>query len=157
MLKRAVLIALLLSPSLFSVVMAAPPAQAIKLDPKMYGMWLLDAAHSKFGGPYPSPTSGLVNWTEHGWVFAVNSAEGLYGDATVIDHGCILVGVKRDYTCEVRIVTPTHLHLIMRNNGRIEREGDIELLDANTQRAVHRVTPSAGASYTEATIWTRAH
>ena len=74
----------------------------------------------------------------------------------MIDQGCILVGVSSPYTCEVQIVTPKHVHLIMRDGGRIDREGDIELVDDNTQRTVHKVTPSTGAAYIETTIWTRA-
>lgn len=143
--------------ALTAVALTAEPARAASLDSMMYGMWVLDTAHSQFGGPYPAPKSGLVNWTEHGWVFAVMSADGLYADAAVIDHGCILVGVPRPYTCQIDIVTPTHVHLILRNGDRTEREGDIELVDDNTQRIVHRVTPADGTPYTETTLWTRAH
>ena len=137
---------------------ACAPAsrQSVALDPKMRGMWALDTARSQFGGPYPAPKSGLVNWTEHGWVFALGTADGsVYADGAVIDQGCILVGVPSPHTCEVQVVTPTHVHLIMRDGARIDREGDIELVDDNTQRTVHRVTPSTGAPYTETTIWTR--
>lgn len=135
----------------------AEPPHGATLDSRMYGMWMLDPARNTSDGPYPTPKAGLVNWTEHGMVFAITLADGsLYADATVFDdHGCIMVGVPKTYRCEVDIVTPTHVHLIVRRGQTIEREGDIELVDNDTQRTVHKVTPEHGEPYTETTVWTR--
>jgi hypothetical protein len=135
---------------------AAPVPHGMHLDSRMYGTWTLDAARSHFGGPYPAPTSGMVNWNEHGWAFAIGSNEEVvYTDAVSVDQGCALVGVSGSVTCAAEATSPTHVHMVIREGGRISRVADIDLLDDNTQRAVHVITPSEGAPYTETTLWTR--
>jgi hypothetical protein len=37
----------------------------------------------------------------------------------------------------------------------VRRVGDIELVDSNTTRTTHRVTPAEGAPYVETTVWRR--
>lgn len=153
--KRSTLLASLFA-MFAAIALVAPSARAASLDSRMYGMWVLDVPHSTFGGPYPAPKSGLVNWTEQGLVFAITLGDGsLYADATVTVGGCILVGVPASYGCEIRIASPTHVHLTVRDGQHVERDADIELIDDNTERTVHRVTPADGAPYTETTLWTR--
>ena len=128
----------------------------LALDPRMYGMWTLDASHSVFGGPYPPPISGKVNWTANGWSFALSFADGgLYTDAAYTDDGCSLVGVSASKSCTVKALSPTHVRLIIREGAHVDRTADIELIDVDTERAVHRVTPLKGAAYTETTTWKR--
>jgi hypothetical protein len=130
--------------------------QHLGLDARMYGMWTLDTSHSTFGGPYPPPVSGEVNWTASGWAFALRLADGgLYTDAAYTDGGCSLVGVPASTNCTVEAVSPTHVRLIIRDGDRVDRTADIELIDKDIQRAVHRVTPPKGEAYTETTIWKR--
>ena len=130
--------------------------QHLALDARMYGLWTLDAPHSVFGGPYPPPISGKVNWTVSGWAFALAFADGgIYTDAAYTDYGCSLVGVPAPWRCSVEVVSPTHIHLVMREGSRVDRSADIELVDENTQRALHRVTPSTGQPFTETTVWKR--
>jgi|SRR6185295_17417797 len=130
--------------------------QHLALDPRMYGMWTLDAGHSVFGGPYPPPIGGKVNWNTSGWAFALSFAEGgMYTDAAYTDDGCSLVGVPLSWGCTVKAVSPRHVRLVVREGSRVDRTADIELIDKDTQRAVHRVTPSKGAAYTETTVWKR--
>jgi hypothetical protein len=122
----------------------------------MYGMWTLDVAHSVFGGPYPPPITGKVNWTANGWAFALSFDDGgIYTDAAYTDDGCSLVGVSNSWSCYIEAITPTHVRLIVRDGSRVDRTADIELVDNDTERAVHRVTPSEGAAYTETTLWKR--
>jgi hypothetical protein len=131
------------------------PLPAQVMDPGLRGNWSLDVAKSSFG-PNGTPTSGMVNWTDHGWVFALAFPNGyVYADAVVLDHGCELIGVPKDYDCAIALVAPKHLRLTLKQAGEVRRVGDIELIDSNTTRAVHRVTPAGGSSYTETTIWTR--
>ncbi len=128
----------------------------LSLDARMYGMWTLDTGHSTFGGPYPPPISGKVNWSAGGWAFALSFSDGgMYTDAAYTDDGCSLVGVPGSWGCSVEAITPTHVRLIVRDGTRIDRTADIELVDQDTERAVHRVTPSKGAAYTETTLWRR--
>ena len=90
---------------------------------------------SDFGGG-PKPKMGQVNWTTHGWVFAIITGDGqLYADSVVIDRGCTLVGVPSDYSCDVKVVTPRHVQLTLKQGTAVRRVGDIELLDKNTTRA----------------------
>ena len=138
------------------VAKASTPHQHLSIDPRMYGIWTLDAAHSAFGGPFPAPTKGQVNWTASGWAFALAFPDGsLYTDAAYTDDGCSLVGVAAPWECSVEVLSPTHVRLIMREGPRVDRVGEIELVDKDTQRAVHRVTPSHGQPYTETMLWKR--
>lgn len=133
-----------------------PAPHHLALDAQMYGMWTLDIGQSVFGGPYPSPTKGMVNWTAGGWAFALAFADGgLYTDAVYTDNGCSLVGAPDTWGCSVEAVSPTHVRLIIRNRRRVERTADIRLVDKDTQRTVHRVSPLKGAPYNEMTIWKR--
>lgn len=130
--------------------------QHLALDARMYGMWTLDAKHSVFGGPYPPPINGMVNWTPSGWSFALALPDGgLYTDAVYTDGGCSLVGAPATWGCSVEALSPTHVRLIIRDGPHVERTAEIELIDNDSQRTVHRVTPSKGARYTETTIWKR--
>jgi hypothetical protein len=139
----------------FAVLLTAAPARGQQIDPALRGVWKLDVAKSDFG-PWPKPKMGQVNWSEHGWVFALVTADGrMYEDATVTERGCTLIGVPDDYSCEVKVVTPRHVHLTLRQGSAVRRVGDIELLDKNTTRATHRVTPAEGKPYVEKTIWER--
>lgn len=98
---------------------------------------------------------GFVNWGEHGWTFAIVTAEGrLYADAAETDHGCTFIGMApNDLSCTVEMVTPRHVRLTMKEGATIRRIGDIELLEDGTTQTTHHVTPSQGAPYVEKTIW----
>ena len=124
-------------------------------DPDLRGYWILNVAKSDFGSG-EKPKSGLVNWTERGFVFAIVNADGsLYADSVMIDHGCSMVGVPSSFSCQLKVIEPRHLQLIVRDAQRISRVAEIELLDSNTTRTTHRVTPEKGAPYVEKTIWER--
>jgi hypothetical protein len=133
----------------------APAAASRRPDPGLYGVWTLRVDKSDFGGA-PKPKAGQVNWTEHGWVFALVTGDGhLYADGVTTDHGCTLIGVPSDYSCDIALLTPQHLRFTLRQGTAIRRVGDIELVDKNTTRTTHRVTPAQGAPYVEKTIWER--
>jgi hypothetical protein len=130
-------------------------AQAQRVDPSLLGNWTLNVAGSTFGPDGP-PTAGTVRWTEHGWVVALVFANGyVYADAVVTDKGCGLIGVPSDYTCHIAVLAPKHLRFTLRQDGVVRRVGDIELVDTNTTRTTHHVTPASDAPYTETTIWVR--
>ena len=99
--------------------------------------------------------AGHVSWTEHGWVFAIITQGGIYADAVMTDNGCTLIGVSSEYSCGIEVLGPRHLRLTMKQAGAVRRIGDIELLDKNTTKTTHRVTPKDGEPYTETTIWER--
>jgi hypothetical protein len=89
-------------------------------------------------------------------VFALVFANGyVYADAVVTDNGCTLLGVTADYTCRITVITPLHVRITLSQASTIRRVGDIELVDSNTTRATHHVTPASGIPYTETTIWLR--
>ena len=124
-----------------------------QIDPAFHGFWTLNVEKSDFGGR-PKLKMGFVNWGEHGWTFAIVTAEGrLYADAAETDHGCTLIGVFPDFSCVVEVVTPRHVRLTMKQGVTVRRVGDIELLENGTTQTTHRVTPSEGAPYVEKTIW----
>jgi len=128
---------------------------AQQIDPDLRGVWKLNVEKSDFGGG-PKPKMGQVNWTEHGWVFAIVTGDGqLYADGIVIDRGCTMIGVPSDYSCAVKVITPRHVQLTLKQGSTVRRVGDIELLDKNTTRATHHVTPGDGAPSVEKTIWQR--
>jgi hypothetical protein len=130
-------------------------AEAQRIGPALRGSWTLNVARSTFG-PDGAPSAGTVRWTEHGWVLALVFAGGyVYADAVLTDHGCALIGVSADYTCRLDVVTPKHVRFTLRQAGTIRRVGDIELVDSNTTRATHHVSPAAGAPFTETAIWLR--
>jgi len=125
------------------------------MDPALRGSWTLNVARSAFG-PDGAPSAGTVRWTEHGWVLALVFAGGyVYADAVLTDHGCALIGVSAEYTCGLDVVTPKHVRFTLRQAGAVRRVGDIELVDSNTTRATHHVSPGSGAPYTETAIWLR--
>ena len=135
--------------------LSAATAFGQRLDPALYGLWALNVEKSDFGGA-PTPKTGRVIWTEHGWVFALLTGDGhLYADGVVTDHGCTLVGVSKEYSCEIKILTSRHLRITLKQASNIRRVGDIELLNKNTTKTTHRVTPAQGAAYVETTIWER--
>lgn len=135
--------------------LASPALSAHDFNPALMGNWTLNVAKSSFG-PDGAPSAGTVRWTEHGWVLAMVFSGGyVYADAVVTDKGCALIGVPADYTCSIAVLTPTHVRFTLRQGASVRRIGDIELLDKNTTRAVHHVTPPSGAAYTETTLWTR--
>jgi hypothetical protein len=136
-----------------TLLVAANAASAQQIDPGLRGVWKLNVEKSDFGGR-PKPKMGLVNWTEHGWVLAIVTADGrLYADGAVTDQGCTLVGLPSEYSCEIQVVVPQHVRLTMRKNGSVVRVSDIELVDKNTTRTTHRITPTDGAPYVQTTIW----
>ena len=133
----------------------AHAADAQQIDPALRGSWTLNVGRSTFGPDGP-PSAGTVRWTEHGWVLALVFASGyVYADAVVTDSGCALIGVPADYTCRIAVITPKHVRLTLRQAGAIRQVGDIELVDSNTTRTTHHVTPASGPPYTETTIWLR--
>jgi hypothetical protein len=135
------------------VLIAVTPIFSQQIDPGLRGFWTLNADKSDFSGR-PKPKMGLVNWREHGWTFAIVTADGrLYADSVGTDHGCTLIGVFPDFSCEVEVVTPRHVRLKMRQGDVVRRVGDIELLDDGTTQTTHHVTPANGAPYVEKTFW----
>ena len=141
--------------TIFALLFAATSLLSQQIDPALRGVWRLDVEQSDFGGG-PKPKMGQVNWTTHGWVFAIVTGDGqLYADGVVIDRGCTLVGVPTDYSCDVKVVTPRHVQLTLKQGTAVRRVGDIELLDKNTTRAIHHVTPAEGPPSIEKTIWQR--
>jgi hypothetical protein len=66
-----------------------------------------------------------------------------------------LLGVAADYTCRITVITPQHVRITLSQGTTTRRVGEIELVDSNTTRATHHVTPASGAPYTETTIWLR--
>jgi hypothetical protein len=139
----------------FALLLTAATASAQRIDPAFYGTWALNVAKSDFGGE-PKPKMGQVNWTEHGWVFALVTGDGrLYADGTVVDRGCTLIGVPAEYSCEITVVTPHHVRFTLRQGSVVRRVGDIELVDKNTTKTTHHVTPERGAPSVETTIWAR--
>jgi hypothetical protein len=136
--------------------LASLPVFSQQLDPNFRGVWKLNVEKSDFGGN-PKPKMGQVNWTEHGWVYAVVTDDGhLYADAALTDHGgCILIGVQKEFSCEVKVIAPKHVRLVLKQGSAVRRVGDIELPDKNTTQTTHRVTPGDGQPYVEKTIWER--
>ncbi len=131
------------------------PARAQDLDPGLQGNWTLDVAKSTFGPDGP-PSAGTVRWSKHGWVLALVFANGyVYADAVVTDSGCARIGVPADYSCTLVPLTPTHVRFTLKQATAVRRVGEITLVDRNTTRTVHRVTPASGPPYTETTVWTR--
>jgi len=130
------------------------PVLSQQMDAQLRGEWNLNVNKSKFG-PGPAPKAGHVSWTEHGWVFAIITPGGIYADAVMTDNGCTLIGVPSEYSCGIEVLAPRHLRLTMKQAGTVRRVGDIELLDKNTTKTTHRVTPKNGEAYTETTIWQR--
>ena len=125
------------------------------MDPALRGNWTLNVAKSSFGPDGP-PSAGTVRWTEHGWVLALVFGNGyVYADGVITDQGCALIGVPSDYTCSIAVLAPRHLRFTLKQAATIRRVGDIELLDSNTTRTLHHVTPASGSPYTETTIWSR--
>jgi hypothetical protein len=85
----------------------------------------------------------------------VTADGGIYTDGVMTDHGCTLIGVPADHSCAIEVVSPRHVRITLRQGAAVRRVGDIELLDRNTTRAIHRVTPADGKPYVEKTIWER--
>jgi hypothetical protein len=138
-----------------ALTLAGEIGAAQQVDPGLRGNWTLNVARSSFG-PDGGPTSGTVRWTEHGWVVALVFAGGyVYADAVITDHGCAMIGVAADYTCSIASITPRHVRFTLKQAGAVRRVGDIELVDSNTTRTTHRVTPASGAPFTETTFWLR--
>jgi hypothetical protein len=108
-----------------------------------------------FGGG-PKPKMGLVNWTEHGWVVAILTANGeLYSDGVITDHGCALIGIQSDLSCTFEVKTPKHVVFTLKQGDTVRRVGDIELVDKNTTLTTHHVTPSKGTPFIEKTVCER--
>ena len=147
---------LFLSSGIGLLLLCPHSAASQQMDPALMGVWKLDVAQSTFGGG-PSPAGGQVNWTEHGWVFVLQAGDGsLYADGAVTDHGgCILIGVSNRFSCQVKVLSPRHVRLWLYEGAALRRLGDIELVDSNTTRTVHHVTPGDGPPYVETTIWHR--
>ena len=89
----AIMKSLLLVIAPIAVWLAAATAFSQQIAPSLQGFWKLKVERSDFG-PRPKPKMGFVNWGEHGWTFAIVTADGrLYADATSTDSGCTPVGV----------------------------------------------------------------
>ena len=140
-------------PVLWFALIAATPIFGQQIDPGLRGFWTLNVDKSDFSGR-TKPKMGLVNWGEHGWTFAIVTADGrLYADSVGTDGGCTLIGMFPDFSCSVEMVTPRHVRLTMKQAGIVRRVGDIELLDDGTTQTTHHVTPASGDPYVEKTIW----
>ena len=138
-----------------AAVLLSQPAYSQQFDSRLRGNWTLDIAQSTFGPDGP-PVAGTVRWSEHGWVVALVFGNGyVYADAVITDSGCRLIGVSSDYSCTFLVLAPKHVRFTLKERGITRRVGDITLVDANTTRTVHRVTPASDTPYTETTIWTR--
>ena len=146
-----------IQPLLVALLLAVIP-QALRaqhVDPGLMGTWTLNISKSSFG-PDGAPSAGTIRWTQHGWVLGMTFPSGyVYADAVITDHGCALIGVPADYSCSIAILAPKHVRFTLKQGVTIRRVGDTELIDANTTRTVHRVTPESGSPYTETTIWVR--
>jgi hypothetical protein len=138
-----------------TVLLSTATAFSQQIDPAFRGFWTLNVEKSDFG-VRPKPKMGQVNWGEHGWVFALVTADGrLYADGVETDRGCALIGVSPNYSCEVEVVTPRHVRFTLKQGATVRRIGDIELLENDTTQTTHRTTPSESAPYVEKTIWER--
>src|ERR1700724_657860 len=72
-----------------------------QIAPAFQGFWTLNVEKSDFGSR-PIPKMGLVNWGEHGWTFALVTADGrLFADGVSTDRGCALIGLSPNYSCQV--------------------------------------------------------
>ena len=137
------------------VLLLALPLFGQQMDAGFRGEWNLHVGKSTFGSG-SAPKSGHVSWTEHGWVFAiVTPGGGVYADAVITDNGCAMIGVSSQYSCQLEVLTPRHLRFTMKQGADVRRVGEIELLDKDTTKTTHRVTPKDGEPYTETTIWER--
>lgn len=147
---------LLAAPVTLGLLALSVQSQQQKLDPKLHGFWTLNIESSDFGGTEAKPKSGLVNWSETGFVFAIVKADGsLYADAVLLGKQCKMIGVPATNSCEFKVLAPRHCQLIVRDRADVRRVADIELIDDNTTRTVHHVTPPGGKPYDERTIWER--
>lgn len=126
-----------------------------QMDPGLRGVWRPNVEKSDFGSG-PKPKMGLVNWTEHGWVVAILTADGeLYSDGVITDHGCALIGISSELSCTFEVKTPKHVVFTLKQGDKVRRVGDIELIDKNTTITTHRVTPREGTPSIEKTVWER--
>lgn len=126
-----------------------------QMDSGLRGVWRLNVEKSDFGSS-PKPKKGLVNWTEHGWVVAILTADGeLYSDGVITDHGCALIGISSEFSCKVEVKTPKHVVFTLKQGETVRRVGDIELIDKNTTITTHHVTPRTGTPSIEKTVWER--
>src|SRR4029077_15490151 len=57
------------------VLLTAVTAFGQQIDPAFRGVWVLNIEKSDFGGQ-PKPKMEQLNWTEHGWAFAMVRADG---------------------------------------------------------------------------------
>jgi hypothetical protein len=137
-----------------ATLISAKAGHSQQIDPGFKGFWTLNVEKSDFGNR-PKAKAGFVNWGEHGWTFAVVSADGrLYADAVQTDNGCVFVGLApADLSCQVEIIAPRHVRLTMKRGAAVERIGDLELLQDGTTRTTHHVTPMHGEPYVEITVW----
>jgi hypothetical protein len=140
----------------FVMFLATSFAFGQQIDPTFYGVWTLNVAKSDFGSR-PKPKMGEVNWTKEGWVFAlVTSDERLFADGVVTGSSCALIGNAPGASCEFKVVTPRHVNLTIRQGETVRVLSDIELIDDNTTKTTHRMTPSRGSPFVQHTIWERA-
>jgi len=137
-----------------AMLISAKTGHSQQFDSGFKGFWALNVEKSDFGNR-PKAKAGFVNWGEHGWTFAVVSADGkLYADAVQTDKGCVFIGLApADLSCQVAIIAPKHVRLTMKRGAAVERIGDIELLEDGTTRTTHHVTPMQGEPYVETTVW----
>jgi hypothetical protein len=125
-----------------TVLLSVTKASSQQIEPGLRGFWTLNVERSDFGAR-PKPKMGFVNWGEHGWTFAIVTADGrLYADAVSTDSGCALIGVFSNCSCEVEVVSPRHVRFTLKQGAAVRQVGDIELLENDTTQTSHRVTPA---------------
>jgi hypothetical protein len=98
-----------------AMLISAKPGHSQQIDPGFKGFWTLNVEKSDFGNR-PKAKAGFVNWGEHGWTFALLSADGrLYAYAVQTDNGCVFIGLApADLSCQVEIIAPKHARLTMK-------------------------------------------
>jgi hypothetical protein len=105
---------------------AAAAAFSQQTDPGLGGSWTLNAEKSDFGAR-PKPRMGFVNWGEHGWTFAIVTADDLLdADADSTDSGCTLIGAFPNYSCEVEVVTPRDVRFTLKQGAAVRRVADTD-------------------------------
>jgi hypothetical protein len=130
-------------------------ALAVEMDKSFLGRWSLNVAKSDFG-PGPTPKMGEVNWTKHGWSFAlVTASDRLVTDAVVTERGCSLIGDPSDYTCTFTVVGPHRVAFTMKQGDVVRVVSEFELIDNDTTKVTHHRTPAQGRPFTEHATWER--
>jgi hypothetical protein len=125
-----------------------------RIDPAFFGVWKLNVTKSDFGSK-PGPRSGVLNWTERGWVIAMVSSDGsITGSAVGTENGCVLIGAEKNSWCKLSIPAPKHVLVFISQGCDSVGITDMELLDRNTARTINRTYREDGKDVVESTfIW----